>query len=266
MLQYNNLNSNANFERSSELNAYIKSLFSTHKLEQVGKLWLQGAYIDWSFNTLNKNLHIVPLPTLSFQKTRYWLYDIQTKDDSDKLNQSLLSLFQLGRWYEVLLIVGQMIEKKGATARVLQIKAKAQANLGFMKDALDSCDHSLKIDPMDKYTYLIRGIVLVEQKDFHEAQLSFRKAIYLDNQFLEAHYQLALLLFSLDQYQLAMKSYKNALQIAEQADPMREVENIPGMTYAAFAEMLRKERLLHQGLDGDKKHAHQSRYDVGEKS
>jgi chemotaxis protein methyltransferase CheR len=171
-----------------------------------------------------------------------------------QLNERLSELLKLGRWHEVLLVVEQGINKFGLSGSLLQMKAKAQANLGQMKEAITSCELSLEKDPTDKSTYLIQGMVMMEQDSLPEAQTAFRKAIYLDHQFLEAHYQLALLLLRLGKDDLAMKSFHNVLVLAEKSDPTTDMENVPGMSHALFAEMLRKELELYKigGLDWTK--------------
>ncbi len=165
------------------------------------------------------------------------------------LNQRLSELLKLGRWREVLLVVEQGINKFGLSGSYLQIKARAQANLGQIKQAIASCALSLEKDPTNKGTYLIMGIVMMDQDNLADAETAFRKAIYLDHTFLEAHYQLALLLFRMGKGNLAMKSFQNALILAEKSDPSTEMENVPGMTHTLFAEMLRKELALYKVRD-----------------
>ena len=160
-------------------------------------------------------------------------------------NKQLLLLNQTGCWHDILIACDQGIRKFGATAHFLQLKANALANIGHMDEALQTCKMSLEKDPLEKHTYLIQGLILVEQGALVEAESVFHKALYLDHQFLLAHYQLALLLLKIGKHSLAIKSFNNALVLAEQGDPRKEIEGAPGVTFEHFTDILRKEILIY---------------------
>lgn len=150
------------------------------------------------------------------------------------------ALLRAEHWRDALALLTRWPEDQ-ADARIAYCQATALANLGEMDKALQACATGLALDPTEKHVYLIQGIVLNELDRPKEAIASLRKAIYLDHLFLEAHYQLGQLLLHTGQAAAGRKSLHNALQLAVQGDPERELHNAMGMTYRRFAHILRNE-------------------------
>ncbi len=171
-----------------------------------------------------------------------------TREKTDlKGIEHVLDLLRCERWHDTLIAIEQAIREHGDTAGLLQIRAKALANLGHLDAALQACEQSLALDPTDKHTYLIQGIVLMEHGQAQQAEAALRKAVYLDYAFAEAHHQLGLLLLRLGRREAGLKSLGNALTIAEQGDPKREIHNASGMNYGRYADILRNEIDIYAG-------------------
>jgi chemotaxis protein methyltransferase CheR len=153
----------------------------------------------------------------------------------------VIELVRAERWRDTLTLIEQVTGESGASAEMLQLKAKALANLGNLDDALQACRQSLSLDPTDKHTYLIQAVVLIEHDQPQQAEVALRKAIYLDHAFLEAHHRLGLLQLRLGRHAAGLKSLANALTLAEHGDSDRGIHNASGMNYGRFAEVLRNE-------------------------
>ncbi len=154
-------------------------------------------------------------------------------------------LLRTERWYDALLVVDEMIKLQGESAELLQAKSKALANLGYMSEALQTCEGSLTLDPTEKLTYLLQGTILIESGRFADAESAFRKAIFLDHAFSEAHYQLGLLRIHQGDRAAGLKCLTHALTHAKRASPQHEVHNAPGMTYARFVEIIQDEMSIY---------------------
>lgn len=145
-------------------------------------------------------------------------------------------------WASALAQVDAIIRQGKENSDLWQMKAKALANLGKAELALHACERSLQLDPANKHTYLILGLILSELNHEKEAEAAFRKTLYLDRSFLEAHYELGMLRVRAKDMPGALKSLGNALKLAQQAgDPERELHNASGMTYRRFAQVLQNE-------------------------
>lgn len=150
------------------------------------------------------------------------------------------ALLRAEHWREALVLLARWPMEQ-VNARITYCQAIALANLGEMSQALKACATGMALDPTEKHLYLIQGIVLNELDRSGEASAALRKAIYLDHQFLEAHYQLGHLLLRSGQAAAGLKSLHNALRLATHGDPARELHNAVGMTYRRFADILRNE-------------------------
>lgn len=154
--------------------------------------------------------------------------------------EEVVALLRAERWREALALLACWPEDQ-VNAKIAYTRAFALANLGEMDNALQACETGIALDPMEKHIYLIQGIVLDELNRWEDAITALRKAIYFEHQFLEAHYHLGLLLLRNGQAAAGLKSLHNALQLATQGDPGRELHNAMGMTYRRFADILRNE-------------------------
>ena len=153
----------------------------------------------------------------------------------------LIGLLKDSNWEAVLVQVDAALRAGIEDSDLWQIKAKALANQGRAAAALQACQRSLQLDPGNKHTYLIQGLILSELDKLPQAEAALRKTLYLDHSFLEAHYELGMLRVRVKDFTGALKSLGNALKLAKTGEPERELHNAAGMTYRRFAEVLENE-------------------------
>lgn len=150
------------------------------------------------------------------------------------------------RWQAALEAANRHIEREGNNADLAQFRAKALANLGLMEEAAQASDASIVMAPLDKHTYLIKALIMVELNNTPKAMEALRKAIFLDATFVEAHFQLGLLQLRQGERKAGIRSLSNALELAERLDPERQVHNAPGLVFGRLAEILRRELNVYQ--------------------
>lgn len=153
----------------------------------------------------------------------------------------LIGLLNDSNWEAVLAQVDAALRAGIEDSDLWQIKAKALANQGRAAAALQACQRSLQLDPGNKHTYLLQGLILSELDKLPQAEAALRKTLYLDHSFLEAHYELGMLRVRVKDFSGALKSLGNALKLAKTGEPERELHNAAGMTYRRFAEVLENE-------------------------
>ena len=192
-----------------------------------------------------------PPPALDLT-AKPWAEPVPAPSDSTParkgpLYPDVVLLLREERWDAVVQAVDAHTEAHGFDAELAQHKAKALANLGLLDDAARESERSLDMAPMDKHTYLIRALVMLELNDMEKATEALRKAIYLEPNFVEAHFQLGLLQLRMGDRRSGMRSLSNALDLAEKLDPNRQVHNAPGMVFGRLAEILRKEINVYTG-------------------
>jgi chemotaxis protein methyltransferase CheR len=156
-------------------------------------------------------------------------------------------------WSSALVKIEEACVQGKGTSDLWQMKANALANLGQMDRALQACATSLQMEVDNKHTYLIQGLILAELNREQDAEQALRKALYLDHSFLEAHYELGMLRVRASDLRGAIKSMENALKLALEGDPERELHNAGGMTYHRFAQVLKNEIGTLQNVAAGKK-------------
>ena len=167
--------------------------------------------------------------------------EVEHRALSDQELAEFIKQLKESDWASALAQVETIFKQGKENSDLWQMKAKALANLGKTELALQACERSLQMDPANKHTYLILGLILSELDCQQEAEAAFRKTLYLDRSFLEAHYELGMLRVRAKDLPGALKSLGNALKLAQQADPDRELHNASGMTYKRFAQVLQNE-------------------------
>lgn len=153
----------------------------------------------------------------------------------------LIQLLGKDAWAEALASIQQQQDKGDDSALIWQFRAKALANLGRARDALEACEASLARDAADKHTHFLRAMALLEAHRLPEAEEALRRTLYLDRNFVEAHYQLALLQMRRGHRQAGLKSMRNALAIAERTTPERRLHDAGGRDHERMAAILRQE-------------------------
>lgn len=150
------------------------------------------------------------------------------------------------QWQAVEDMSDHCMETLGASAELFRYKATAAANLGKLEQAAQLCSQALELDSIDKHAYFLSAIVNMELERADEAEAALRKVLFLDADFLEAHYQLGLLHLRCGRKPQGVKSLKNALHLAEKGNPQFIIHGAPDTNYERMIEVLRNEIKLHE--------------------
>jgi len=159
-------------------------------------------------------------------------------------------------WNEAIAAIAQYMDIHGETPAMLQHRAKALSNRGESLQAVQLCQRSIELDPLNHHTYLIMALSLLEMNRLQEAEAALRKVIYLNREFIEAHFHLALLQLRLGKVKPGLKSLENALNAAGRIDPERELHHAVGMTVGRFVEIVKNEILVYDRHHGAKGAGH----------
>jgi tetratricopeptide (TPR) repeat protein len=162
-------------------------------------------------------------------------------EDFAQIKTKILVFLANGQWHEVLTLSSQALLNHPRKSDLAQFKAKALVNLGLLEKAKQACEDSIRFDELDPHSYLLYGLILLQLNLHDEAEKAFRQTIFLNYDFMEAHYQLGQVLLHKGQQKQGIKAIKNALQLAEEGDGQRPVHNVIALTYASFAESIKNE-------------------------
>ena len=112
------------------------------------------------------------------------------------------------------------------------------ANQGRLTAALDLSEQLIAADKLNPGLYYLRATILQEQHRESEAIASFRRSLYLDPDFVLAHFSLGILLARKRNRKAARKCFDNALALLT---TYRNEEILPesdGITAARFREII----------------------------
>jgi chemotaxis protein methyltransferase CheR len=150
-----------------------------------------------------------------------------------KSTNDLAALVKSGAWAEVRQEVEITINREGVTPENMCLLAEALANLGITEEAISASEESILLDPMNDRATFINGLILMELGETERAETQFKRALYLNRHYIDAHYQLGLLQLRNGKQAAAVKSLKNALDIVS-ADTSQH-------SYGNLADVLRGE-------------------------
>ena len=103
-------------------------------------------------------------------------------------------------------------EKSKATARAKFEQAQQALRQRDLATALKLVDEADQADPNQPATINLRGEILMEQKQFDEAEAAFKKAAKLDPKLREAQYNLAQIPFKKKDYAKARERFETLVQ------------------------------------------------------
>ena len=116
--------------------------------------------------------------------------------------------------------------------------ARACANAGRLTEGLVWCDQAIAADKINPLGHYLRATILQEQGALEEAARSLRHALYLDPEFVLAHFALGSLARRLGQASEAEKHLANALRLLRDCRPSDPVPEAEGLTAGRLSEII----------------------------
>ncbi len=124
-----------------------------------------------------------------------------------------LALYQQGWYAEVVDKLSERGADKHADAPALALLARACANLGRLAEARQWCEKALAADQLNAGTHYLHATILQEQSALDEAIGALKRALYLDQRFVLAHFALGSLALRQGKLQESGKHFANALAL-----------------------------------------------------
>jgi len=121
----------------------------------------------------------------------------------------------------------------------LMEESRRLADEGNLEQALAQCDEVLKLDRLNSTAFYFRAIILQEKNEPGEARASLQRAIYLDPNFVLAHFALGNLARTMAKPKEAQKHFDNALTLAEKLPLDQILAESEGLAVSRLIEMIR---------------------------
>lgn len=148
------------------------------------------------------------------------------------------SLYLEGRYSESAEVLLARFGEHPAEPAACSLLARAYANQGKLGEALVWCDRWIALDKLDPAGHYLRAIVLLEQGDPAAGRSALRRAIYLDPDFVLAHFALGNLARGGGKIEEADKHFDNALHLLRGRRPDDLLPESDGLTAGRLTETI----------------------------
>jgi chemotaxis protein methyltransferase CheR len=133
--------------------------------------------------------------------------------------------------------------------KVTLADVRHHADQGEWESAARLCEQLLRKDNLNSVVHFYQALVLGQMRRQDEAERSLRRAIYLDRQFVLAHYYLGIFLQSHGDLRLAARSFQNTLDLLRSRRDTDILADADGITVAELKKLAKMhlEILLERG-------------------
>jgi chemotaxis protein methyltransferase CheR len=157
----------------------------------------------------------------------------ESASPQQKADAEALDLCAEGHYAEVI----ERLEDE-ESPRAMALAVRALANQGKLCEALAACEKAIAADKLDPGLHYLRATILQESSREGEAIAALKRALYLDPNFVLAHFALGNLVLRQGNTRAAQKCFENVLALlsaCRQDDILPESE---GLTAGRFREII----------------------------
>ena len=148
------------------------------------------------------------------------------------------SLYEQGRYAEAVDVLMASSDGRVHRRDLLSLLVRALANLGRLSSAREWCDRWIADHKLDAAMHYLRAVVLIEDGQPEEARRSLRRTVYLDPDFVLAHFALGNLGYARGYHDDANKHYAHALHLLGRLQPHDLLPESDGLTAGRLTEMI----------------------------
>jgi chemotaxis protein methyltransferase CheR len=114
---------------------------------------------------------------------------------------------------------------------------RANLNSGQSEAAADHCQKLISADRLNPLVYFYHALVREQQGQHAETEQALRRAIYLDRDFVLAHYHLGLVMQRYGDVRAAQRSFRNVLVLLQARDEDHAFVDADGLTVGALRRL-----------------------------
>lgn len=115
---------------------------------------------------------------------------------------------------------------------------RTYANLGDLSDALELCKEALKADKLEPNLHYIHATICMAQGEITEAIKALKKTLFLEPNYIAAHYMLGTLEHQQGNHKASKISFRTALELLEDFEPDEELLGAEELTASRARDMI----------------------------
>lgn len=158
--------------------------------------------------------------------------------EADPYRESL-ALYERGAYGEAAERVASQLARDKDDTRALALLSRICANEGRLTEALNATDQALAGDKLNTGLHYLRAVILQEQGLDDEAGASLKRALYLDQDLVLAHFTLANLEQRRGKIKESRRHFDNTLTILDRYPPDKVIPESDGMSARRLKEIIR---------------------------
>lgn len=135
-------------------------------------------------------------------------------------------------------IAASILEECPSDRRAMRLLARICANEGRLAEARAWCERVIAADRVDPLGYYLRALVLHEQGFHAEASDALRQTLYLDPDFILAHFTLGALAHAIGDTDSSQRHWRNTVRILTRVEPEETVPESDGLSAARLLDIV----------------------------
>lgn len=149
------------------------------------------------------------------------------------------ALFRKGALEEAESILSELTDKgEDLKMEVVLLLSKIKANLGKLHEAELLCERGIALDKLHPNLYYLLATVMQEQGNDDKAIIALKQALYIDPDFVLAHFLFGTLSLKQGDQVQGKQSYKNAISSLSKLKPEDILPDSDGLTVERFRHIL----------------------------
>jgi len=161
--------------------------------------------------------------------------------DAEQLFRQALAAFDREDFASAERLFDQALAVQPEQALALVGKGLICANQGRYDESRQWCARAIRYDDLCPAAYLLRGLILDMEEQLERAVVEYQKALWLDRDFVMAHFLLAKVHGRLGQADRQLRTLRNAIRTLEKLADPGIVPFSGGLSRAVFLETCRRE-------------------------
>jgi chemotaxis protein methyltransferase CheR len=131
-----------------------------------------------------------------------------------------------------------LVDQGASEPAIFSLLARALANQGVLADALAWCERWIAADKLDPASHYLRSAVLLERGDAEQARSSLQRTLYLQPDFVLAHFALGNLARGRGKCEESQRHFTNALRLLRGYAPNDLLPETDGLTAGRLTESI----------------------------
>ena len=235
---------------------FKNALEANPRIEQFWLSYINALIIEEKINEARKSIKSAHKHGVSKEKLKILKSQtIEIKQKNSVLNQpsqkevdQLLGYYHAGKLAEALKLAKSLSVRHPEFPLCWKVLASLLRVLGHQEKALDANQKAIKLQPNDGEAHYNLANLLNEMDRFEEAKQSYKNAITLSPDFAEAHYNLGNVYLELDDVELARDCYLRATEL--KSDFAQAFSNL-GSAYTQIGNLDKAKTTLERAIELD---------------